>query len=403
LSAIAFFLFAAGGTLVKGPIALVLPGLIVLAVCAWERRWHSLDPPAIGVGLLVFFALATPWFVLLERAIPGAARNFLLGENIERFAEGVDHTGRPFFYYVPILILGLLPWTTLAPGALWQETRMAFSRQQRASEERFFVRAAAVWWLLPLIFFSIAATKLASYILPCFPGAGLLLGRAVARQMNQDESYGRGRWTWITSYAVLLPLLAIAATLMIARSTKLTEEQVMHLSSGMLVTGLAGGLATMLTSWRWGNRAGIPVLLLVHYLFVACAMRGHAALEPREEMRPVAAQLLARGEPTSPLVCYKFYKPAMSFYLRRLIPVVGRQELEQLLSKENRVLCVIDRDDESEILAVKEWHVRRLAGNDDCSVLEIVADTSVRASSPQGSRQGHLRPLHGGEMNQLHE
>jgi len=372
LPVIAFFVFAAGGTLTKGPVALMLPGLIVLGACAWEKRWRSVHWPAFGFGAILYFLLSAPWFVLLERALPGAARGFLLAENFDRFAKGVDHTGASVFYYVPIILFGVLPWTTMAPGTFWRDARQSAS-STLAQQERFFVRSATLWWFLPFVFFTASATKLATYVLPCFPAMGLLLGRALAQQMETDQSGSVRRRSWITSQGVLLAVLTVAGSVALVRETNLPERQVTALSIWILTAGVVGGTVAIATARRWGTTVGVPILLIAHLLFIAGVMHAHATLEPFEEMRPVALQLRALGEPTSALLCYGRYEPAMSFYLRRLIPTVKGDELEQLLLREKRILCIIGRNHETEVTS-RGWKTRRLAGNDDCSVLEIVAN-----------------------------
>ena len=164
-------------TLTKGLVALVLPGaalvlytLIVRDAGPW-RRLHVLP------GLVVYFAITTPWFVLVSRANPEFAQFFFIHEHFERFlSTGHRRTGA-WWYFVPYFIGGLTPW----PLA-WAATLVPSWRQSTASANGFrWERFCLVYAAFVFVFFSVSSSKLPSYILPMFPALMLVFGAGLTR------------------------------------------------------------------------------------------------------------------------------------------------------------------------------------------------------------------------------
>ncbi len=172
-------------TLAKGPLGLVLPALVVGAFWLTTREWRQLRDMLAPRAILAFALVAAPWYVAILR---DQGRHFLdvfiLDHNLQRFTSTIHHHPGPFWYYVPVLLLGLIPWSGLAvPGML----RTA----PRASRADRFV---LLWLLLPFAFFSLAASKLPGYILPCVPPLAILMGRAADLLVSKGPSPERSLW-----------------------------------------------------------------------------------------------------------------------------------------------------------------------------------------------------------------
>jgi 4-amino-4-deoxy-L-arabinose transferase-like glycosyltransferase len=188
-------------TLAKGPLGLLLPGLVIagFAAIARERRpiLLSLNP----LGLALFLAVAGPWYAAI---LADQGRHFvdvfLLNHNVARFTSTVHKHPGPIVYYLPVVLAGLFPWSGLVLPALADAS-------PRSRRPDLFV---LVWLLLPLAFFSLAGSKLPGYVLPCLPPLALLMGRAAAR-MAADED-GLPSWAGRRATAVVgLVLGAVAA------------------------------------------------------------------------------------------------------------------------------------------------------------------------------------------------
>lgn len=165
------------GILTKGPIALILPLFPLIAV-----RWLSCSPTRVGLpgwSLFGLIALAVnlPWYIAIGFHEPVFLRYFFWEHNILRFVKPFDHL-EPVFYYVPIVLAGMLPGTLLLISYV---RRLISGRAEEAStrspESGFFLFAG----LFCLVFFSISGSKLPTYILPAFPPLALVLGDFIAR------------------------------------------------------------------------------------------------------------------------------------------------------------------------------------------------------------------------------
>ena len=172
----AFYVFSALGVLAKGPVAVALAGVVILlfAVAARDVRrvLRTLWPP----GMVLFFAVAAPWYAAIQHAHPEFFRVFLLEHNLARFGTNLYHHPQPFWFYLPVALLGLLPWTLFALTSLnevgrawWQERHLTATHKDALNV--FLV----IWLLVPIVFFSLSQSKLPGYILPAIPAGPLLV------------------------------------------------------------------------------------------------------------------------------------------------------------------------------------------------------------------------------------
>jgi 4-amino-4-deoxy-L-arabinose transferase-like glycosyltransferase len=163
--------------LAKGPIGFVIP-LGVVALTA--ALLHRLEVPRVVsvLGLLVFVVLASPWFIAIY-ADQGFhfVEVFLLNHNLQRFTSTIHNHPGPVYYYLPVLLLGLFPWSILAFVAL--PALAAVDRDTRAR--------LIAWFAVPLLLFSAAGSKLPGYILPCVPPLAIVLSLA-ARKLEDGAS-----------------------------------------------------------------------------------------------------------------------------------------------------------------------------------------------------------------------
>ncbi len=169
--------------LAKGPVGFVLPGLVVLAYLVATREWRWLKELLHPLAIFVFLLVAAPWYVAI---ILDQGRHFIdvfiLDHNLQRFASTAHRHPGPPYYYLPLLLVGLFPWSGLVLPALGA-----------LSPRRFRVDLFVLLWLLaPLAFFSLAGSKLPGYILPCFPPLALLIGRGAVALKEARLPFGLG-------------------------------------------------------------------------------------------------------------------------------------------------------------------------------------------------------------------
>jgi hypothetical protein len=155
------------GTLAKGPLGILLPGLVIALFLTIKRRWDLFIKFAFHPGVIVTVLLAVGWYSLaITRGGEGFLSRQLLQENFERFFGGSGHS-HPLYYYVPYLFSLGVPWCLFLPLVLWDSLR----RGILAEDDRLFF---IVWLIGMFIFFSASMGKRPVYLLPLYPAISLL-------------------------------------------------------------------------------------------------------------------------------------------------------------------------------------------------------------------------------------
>lgn len=157
----------------KGLIGIVLPGLALLAYALLQRDGSVLRRLRPLSGLALFLVITAPWFVWVQIRNPGFFDFFFIHEHFARFALPGHHRYGPWYYFVPVLLAELLPWTLPAIASM----RLAWNSRQSGAHLIHVERALVVWCVVVLLFFSLSRSKLPAYILPVLPPLALLAAR----------------------------------------------------------------------------------------------------------------------------------------------------------------------------------------------------------------------------------
>lgn len=203
-----FYVAAALAVLTKGPIGLILPGMVVFIYLLSTRRMSLLKEMQILPGIVIFMAIVTPWFMLMEQANEGYLEYFIFKQHLGNFLGGEGamkpRHPEPFYYYVPILLAGLLPWSALLPQSI---VRGWLNKPQA---DHGMSRFLVIWIVAVFVFFSVASSKLSTYLLPVFPACALLLGCYLSELIDKPRSPARRGWI-IGITAWLVPIVLLAA------------------------------------------------------------------------------------------------------------------------------------------------------------------------------------------------
>lgn len=159
-------------TMSKGLIGFVLPGAVLVLYTLWTRDFGLWLRLHMGKGLLLFFAITTPWFILVWQANPEHPHFFFIHEHFQRFTSTVHKRGGAWYYFFPLLIIGIVPWL----GLLVQSLLKALKKESSQFQAK---KMLLVWSVFIFFFFSISGSKLPSYILPIFPALAILIACAI--------------------------------------------------------------------------------------------------------------------------------------------------------------------------------------------------------------------------------
>jgi len=303
----------------KGLIGIVLPGAVLVIYTVLARDWAIWRRLHLVAGLLLFFAITVPWFVLVSLRNPEFAWFFFVHEHLQRFTSKVHHRAGPLYYFIPILALGLMPWLATLPQALWHARRDSTAGFQPKI-------LLATWAVFIFIFFSVSGSKLPSYILPIFPALALL----IACHLQQAGRRG------VLISAGMLALFAAAGLALLPRVAAMAGNAYeaplyRDYSWWVGVTAALVLIGSLVALWqaRRSVQAGMLLLAITGFMGGQMLMLGH---DPMGRYAAGVNQLPAlRAEltPQMPLYVVGRYEQSLPFYLGRTMTMVQHaDELE---------------------------------------------------------------------------
>lgn len=300
----------------KGIVALVLTGGTLVLYSLLTRdfsAWRRLDLLR-GSGL--FLLIAAPWFIAVSLTNPEFPRFFFIHEHFERFLTTAHRRTAPTWFFVPILLIGALPWTSLTLHALTQAWRQPPSPSPQFQPRRFLL----LWCLVVFGFFSLSQSKLPSYILPLFPALALLLGDFLTRIPRRTLLIHLG----------LIALLAIASLaftpLIFDRANDTTPIEMMapyakvaKLSAALWLTG---ALTACLLAWSQRPAPAFFMLASASLLAGTGVLLGHENLNRSNSAFYIASQVKSLLPPGVPFYSVQSYDQTLPFYLGRTVTLV---------------------------------------------------------------------------------
>ncbi|VWD17079.1 glycosyltransferase family 39 protein [Burkholderia lata] len=155
----------------KGLVGLILPGAVLVLYTLIARDWALWKRLYLVSGLVIFFAIVTPWFVLVQQRNPEFFNFFFIVQQFRRYLTPEQNRPGPFYYFVPVLLVGFLPWLSVA----WQSIRHAL-RMPRQPNGFSPMLVLLIWSAFIFLFFSTSHSKLISYVLPVAPSLALIIG-----------------------------------------------------------------------------------------------------------------------------------------------------------------------------------------------------------------------------------
>jgi 4-amino-4-deoxy-L-arabinose transferase-like glycosyltransferase len=164
--------------LAKGPLGLLLPGLVFVLWHGSRREWRRILE--LAPLSLVSLAVYMPWFAACAKAMGSDNILYeLYAQNFARFVSGSRGHEQPFYYFFVNVWVDLFPWSFLLPFAIWWIYRTALKRDRNVQ--------LCLWWFGTfIVFLSIAATKRQLYLLPAYPAAALMLAPWIASVGRED-------------------------------------------------------------------------------------------------------------------------------------------------------------------------------------------------------------------------
>ncbi len=172
------------GVLAKGPAAVILAGGAVALWALATSNWRAAIRLAHPIAIASFCIVALPWYLLCAHRNPDFLHVFIFQHNFERYLTPLFQHQQPFWFFGPITILALLPWSALLIAAAQEALRLWREKSWRNSPG-FYI---ACWAIFPIVFFSFSQSKLPSYILPAVPALALIMAISASRAFQRSRT-----------------------------------------------------------------------------------------------------------------------------------------------------------------------------------------------------------------------
>jgi 4-amino-4-deoxy-L-arabinose transferase-like glycosyltransferase len=315
-----FYIFAALGMLAKGPVAPFLAGAVILVLTGISQDWKSLLRTIWLPGILVFLLIAMPWYIAVQVRNPSFFRVFILEHNLARFGSNLYHHPEPFWYYMPVTLVGLMPWAVFAVLAIGSAARKLMRRRKEESGENSLTLFLLVWLVVPVLFFSLSKSKLPGYILPAIPAGILLVTGYVKRH---TEAAGRILRLPIVLHSVLSGLLVVPALML---PNLLLHRHLVWGAAAEISFGAAAVLAIVLllllrSRWALSSLRICTMIPLLIALVVAIRI-GTPRLDSILSARQVAVELRRLAPEPLPIAVYRVSRETeygLGFYINQSI------------------------------------------------------------------------------------
>ncbi len=367
-----FYILIALAVLTKGPVGIVLPGLIIFCFLLYVGQLKAvIREMNLFLGAIIFLVISLPWYVLVFLENGQVYLDSFFGEhNFRRFIDVVNGHDAPWYFYI-LIVLGLFaPWSVYLPLAIhrlawWR--RAWWMRQPRHNHLGIF---AFFWFVCIFLFFSISVTKLPSYVLPLIPAASILVAILWSEYFVLDlkNTKHQGLLFSILGNLLLAILIAIAFLLVpkfIGNDPAISDLDLLLAKSGLITTGamIWGTIAiaiilclTKIKYWRW-----IVCINLVGFLaFTSFALLPSTFFIDHHRqlpLREIAQKIITVQQDQEPIIMLGFKKPSLVFYTRQPVKFFRKNQfLTEYLTE-----SAPDIKSDSLLMISREKEIRKVA------------------------------------------
>lgn len=329
LAAAAFAL----ATLAKGPVAVGLPGIALLAWVIWKKRWDRVFAWPLLVAAMVFLAIALPWYIAVHQATNGRwTQEFFFQHNFNRFSEEMEGHGGIFLITIAIVLIGMLPFTSFL-GELVKKRKTFFNGN--------LVQFAAIVTIVFTGFYSVSSTKLPNYPMPCYPFFAVVLGAFISALVQRNTGSKK-----YPQYILLFIMLAVPIAAYFAIEQEREAAHISWIALTLLIAPLMYVL--YLLQNRGADWLKRMVIIAVAYSFFNIIFL-HVVYPRLYEQNPVS-KTIRLVKQYRHIYSYQIYNPGYNFYLNTKI--VEYPQLDSIRAKlqQHPDALIISRKDFAEEL-----------------------------------------------------
>lgn len=315
----------AGAVLSKGLIGIVFPAAALFLYCLVQRDFRLLFKLEWLAGLLIFFAITTPWFVLVSLENPEFPQFFFIHEHVERFLSTTHRREQAWWFFLPILFGGFLPWAVaLIPATWWAWQHPGqLARGTTIPDRQTFrpLRFILLYSAFIFLFFSRSGSKLTAYILPFFPVMALLIGTYI-----RAADPKRLAWLVLPIFPFTLWGIYAAWQAPMKRATNdfsrpLYDEMSVWvmIAAGVIASGALTAFFVLRKHRKWTAVLAFSITVMIGVEFIE---RGYEKISPLQSGFGLAQSINKHVTPETRLYSVKTYDQSAPFYLKRTLTLV---------------------------------------------------------------------------------
>jgi 4-amino-4-deoxy-L-arabinose transferase-like glycosyltransferase len=330
---LASYVLIAGAILTKGPVGIVLPGLIMIAFALYVGKfwqiWREMRPI---LGMVIVLVLSLPWYILVTwRNGWNFINAFFVYHNIERFTEVVNGHSAPWYFYFLVVLLGFAPYAVYIPESLvrlklWQ--RSYWLQKERSQHLGLFV---SLWFLGVFGFFTVSVTKLPSYVLPLMPAAAILVALSWSDLFPTSQNSTPTHLAflrisaWINvAFITFISIALFNLTQIVGPDPAAPELYAEMEKSGILkYGGIIWLIITLISSiliLTHRYRQIIIINLVGFTAFIAISLMPAILIMDQQRqlpLRELSALIIESKQPNEELIMVGFKKPTVTFYTKQ--------------------------------------------------------------------------------------
>jgi len=320
----------------KGLIGIVLPGFVLIVYSITGRDWHSWKRMHWLLGIFLFFLITAPWFVLIAQQHPSFLNFFFIHEHFERFTTNEHQRSAPWFFFIPLLLVGVIPWILHLPHAVL----IGFNSRQDLSNSFKPLWLCLTWVVCITVFFSLSNSKLPGYIFPVIPALAILMGYSIwllLENKHQLNPVGMTIWTAQLILFGLIFLIGLFFVPKIALTGEIYEAQGYAMYAKFIGISLGIGLVGCLLAWinRQNAIKSILIFSSTMILVALTAGTGHESVGRLLSGFDLAQKAKPLIQKIDPLYGVRILDHTVPFYLEHpLIMVEFKDELAFGISQE---------------------------------------------------------------------
>jgi len=341
---VGFYVFSGLAVLTKGPVGIVLPIIIMGSFLLYLGNWREVCREMRLVrGSLIFLAIALPWYILCTWKNGSAFINSFFGyHNIERFTQVVNLHSAPWYFYFLVVAVGFFPWVIYLPLAIARLRFWEIKKWRNSSRSTQLGLFALFWFFGVFCFFTIAVTKLPSYVLPLIPAAAILVSLLFSEQLTfvttqkfLNDAQGRLQTNtalFVTGILNVIICILVAGFFLYLPNILGYDPAMPNLRQLLEKSGLAirsyliWGITAISALVLLQHRRRLPWLISVNFFglvafFVFVLIPASFILDEFRQLplRQLAAVVTQVQKPGEELFMIGFKKPSLVFYTQRKV------------------------------------------------------------------------------------